>query len=766
MRQASWDEMFAPRHDAPGILPEVPREPEGWRRLFWWEDLVSLTLLGIVYVSVIASVDRANWVDEMPSLYLISLLGLVMGAALARLPWREVLIHPFALLIGAAASLGQILLTLPGAAPWDRYWELHDRMAGWFHAAFTGGISNDELPVIVLVVPLCWLAAYASAWAAFRWHNVWLALVPGGIVLLSNISYLPGQFSFAFVVYLLGGALLVTRLNVTSQSQRWRASETPYPPLLSLSVLHASFWIAIALVVVAWLMPAANEAGALESLWTRTTAPLTERAQGWSRLFVAVNSPQGGRVHDFDDIVPFLGSLELPSSVALEVLAGQLDQPAYLRAQSYDVYTPAGWQRSYEQRLGLDTNQITDVDVDLQDRATVSIWLTSPAGEAETVFSVGQPRRVDKRAAVRWTRVREDVTGSSFIHPLPEGAWYQSAGSVSIANEDALRGAGRTYPGWVSDLYRDLQPGMPERVRELAEAVTGAATNPYDQAEAIEAYLRTIPYDLNVPNPPRGRDAVDYFLFDAQRGYFDYHASAMVVMLRELGIPARLAVGYVLEVGENEGQNIVITERDAFAWPEVYFPSYGWIEFNPTPNEPLIERPRPRPALAPLPGETTGGGPLDLGGLFDGFPNEDGATSAALPAESAGNRTSWVLLGIGAGLAALAVAGGGGLALAWRRGLGGLPPAAGYWERTVRLATWTRIPYDRSRTPREHANALRDALPETDGIDLLSDAYVRERFSSRATPPADAARLAAAWRGVRNGLLRRAVQRVLRRDSG
>ena len=74
-----------------------------------------------------------------------------------------------------------------------------------------------------------------------------------------------------------------------------------------------------------------------------------------------------------------------------------------------------------------------------------------------------------------------------------------------------------------------------------------ATDDAYDKAAAIESYLRTFPIDFNLPQTPPGRDSVDYFLFDEQRGYFDYHASAMAVMLRTLGIPARVATGYVLD---------------------------------------------------------------------------------------------------------------------------------------------------------------------------------------------------------------------------
>ena len=92
----------------------------------------------------------------------------------------------------------------------------------------------------------------------------------------------------------------------------------------------------------------------------------------------------------------------------------------------------------------------------------------------------------------------------------------------------------------------------PERVFELARNVTAEAETPYDQAKALESFLRTYPYDLDVPEPPADADVADYFLFDLQKGYCDYYATSMVVMARSLGLPSRLAVGYAAgEYDEN-----------------------------------------------------------------------------------------------------------------------------------------------------------------------------------------------------------------------
>ena len=96
---------------------------------------------------------------------------------------------------------------------------------------------------------------------------------------------------------------------------------------------------------------------------------------------------------------------------------------------------------------------------------------------------------------------------------------------------------------------------------------------------AIESYLRAFPIDYAIGDTPPGRDAVDYFLFEAKAGYFDYHASAMVVLLRSLGVPARLAAGFVVDRQDFDGEAdaYVVQDQDVYAWAEVYFPGKGWL---------------------------------------------------------------------------------------------------------------------------------------------------------------------------------------------
>jgi hypothetical protein len=159
------------------------------------------------------------------------------------------------------------------------------------------------------------------------------------------------------------------------------------------------------------------------------------------------------------------------------------------------------------------------------------------------------------------------------------------------ATSDELRQAPlEAVPASLKARYTQLPDSVPVRVHQLAHDVAGAKglgegpeinPAPFDQAKSIERFLRQYPYSLDVDLPPEGADPVDYFLFDLQSGYCDYYASAMVVMARSVGLPARLGVGYLRQPEDESGYQTV-TEKNAHSWAEIYFAGFGWAEFEPT----------------------------------------------------------------------------------------------------------------------------------------------------------------------------------------
>lgn len=145
------------------------------------------------------------------------------------------------------------------------------------------------------------------------------------------------------------------------------------------------------------------------------------------------------------------------------------------------------------------------------------------------------------------------------------------------------------YPPHISHLYLQL-PRVDPRITALARQITATATTNYARAAAIETYLKTnYGYTLQLPGV-RAPDPLAYFLFERKKGHCEYFASSMTIMMRTLGIPARIVNGFRGgEYNEITG-SYIIREKDAHSWVEVYFPEFGWVSFDPTPGSGIAEQ--------------------------------------------------------------------------------------------------------------------------------------------------------------------------------
>ena len=137
--------------------------------------------------------------------------------------------------------------------------------------------------------------------------------------------------------------------------------------------------------------------------------------------------------------------------------------------------------------------------------------------------------------------------------------------------------------------YTQLPESLPSRVRDLAEQVTGDEDNWFDKAKAVERYLQSGDYSYDqtdVAVPTENKDYVDQFLFETFKGYCDNFSTSMVAMLRAVDIPARWVKGYTagtyLGSADSQLRKYKITNNEAHSWVEVFFPTQGWVPFEPT----------------------------------------------------------------------------------------------------------------------------------------------------------------------------------------
>jgi protein-glutamine gamma-glutamyltransferase len=162
---------------------------------------------------------------------------------------------------------------------------------------------------------------------------------------------------------------------------------------------------------------------------------------------------------------------------------------------------------------------------------------------------------------------------------------YSGFSRLPVLDPVKLRAAGADYPEDIKRKYLQL-PVLDSRIAPLALQITARVQTAYDKAVTLENYLRSrYGYTLNLSGKPGG-DPLAHFLFEARAGHCEYFASAMTVMLRTLGIPAREVNGFLPGEYNDLGGDYVVRASDAHSWVEAYFPENGWVTFDPTPAGP------------------------------------------------------------------------------------------------------------------------------------------------------------------------------------
>jgi protein-glutamine gamma-glutamyltransferase len=326
-----------------------------------------------------------------------------------------------------------------------------------------------------------------------------------------------------------------------------------------------------------------DTAGTLAAPDGSTTRPTTTTSR-------TSNNTVGG-YPGFDQSLDTSMRGDLGDAVVMRVRA---PQPDFWRGQTFATFDGRLWYADENQGRphpgpDIEIDQaIGDVAWPAVDTEELVQTYYVEVDQRNVVFAAYRPTRVLIDADV-WARpdgaLRTDVV-------MTEGAVYTVISERALVTADTLRAQGHVNQmvGGASpdNAYLAISPTMTERTRALADELAAGTSSTYDMVRAMEQWIgANVEYDLDAPIPADGVDAVDDLLFGSRLGFCEQIATALTMMVRSQGVPARLATGYV--PGERDRVTGVWNVRasDAHAWVEVWFPLTGWQAFDPTADVPL-----------------------------------------------------------------------------------------------------------------------------------------------------------------------------------
>jgi transglutaminase-like putative cysteine protease len=588
----------APAQEDEHELPLAPRE--GW-----------LTLIALVVMigAIAVAIDDAVWAGVGPGtqesqtkfLPVAALLSVLLGAWLSKRDIKPMAAHTMSALVGG----GFLMYAIAGSISSDpsligRLQHLNLSVSTFVRQVFVQDIRSSETSVFLLIMgAIVWGAGHFAAFNVFRRHQAAPAIVLAGLIMLINVSLTIREEYVHLVVFVLAALLLIMRLNLYEQMGEWRSRG-----MRDLGGISGSFVrngaVMVVVTIVASIVLAANASSApLSRAWNSFDDQLLDLGNGVNHWLGGVTGAARGPNALFTPAQTIRDFWEASSD---QVFTAQLSDGVARRwrGATYDSFDGTQWQQLDRQSAVVDPGaNLLEGSSDDQDYSQgyeqVSAIVTPDNFGGDVFVAPADAIKVDQPSELVTNGAGGPFAAGRLSYGVETGVPYTVTSQIhktsgaGALTASTLAAAGTDYPSWISR-YLDIRPGSVGDIArttalEIYRGLPQNKRDPYHVAEAVQDWLYSkggFTYTTDVRGLCDTTSKVDCFLM-IKKGYCEYFASAMVMLLRELQVPARYVVGYL--PGQKQADGSWLVERGAaHAWVEVYFPGNGWLEFDPTPG--------------------------------------------------------------------------------------------------------------------------------------------------------------------------------------
>lgn len=585
----------------------------------WWDFWSAALVLSLLWVAS-RRLELTEWTEHLGVAMNLALLGAFLGFALGYSRFSRWGAFIYGLAMTVFAVPWQLGLVLGERVEWrERIFSLGGRLGTSLYQFANNIPLKDSLLFLASMGLVFWLFGLLAGYRLTRRGAPYAPLLFAGLALLLIEYYQPDNrralFSAVFALLLL---MLLARIHYLNSRNEWLKTRIIHEPELGFDVGRGALIGALLLVMVAWTLPDVIEAFRPGS---QKNQVMVDYLKGLSDSFGNITAPLKGTsrnvVYEYGDSMGLDTGSKLSDEPLFRVRVTPDEHAGdnyYWAVRSYDRYENGSWETSDSNYDELTASATLVKYPEWKARRELLFTFELQVEPGRKAFFVDMPVSFSRPSIGEFLPVPQGGREVVSIQPKPSlnpGDQYRVRSLVSVPTIRQMRSDSGQYPEWVAERYLALPVDFPPSVRALAEQITAGLPGAYDKALAITRYLReTIEYQEVIDSPPEGRDPVEWFLLDYQKGFCKYYASAEVLMLRSLGIPARLVVGYAAGEFNEDDLFYQVRQKDSHAWPEVYFADLGWVEFEPTVAQPERYWPSGEPSAAANRGEAGGEDPF------------------------------------------------------------------------------------------------------------------------------------------------------------
>lgn len=525
------------------------------------------------------------------SSYTLLTTSFLMLVATRQLDWPSILLFSGVLLFGWQVDAGRIKWQLPTTL-------VSVLMLVFLPFPFVDWLVLQTPPIVALVHFIFFASGMKLIQAKRSRDWLWLYVVAFFQMLLAAGMMIDTTFFALLIMFLFSAISTLVSFEmrraqqVLEESQQpqeisefefWRETPSLRKPLAQPRWRSVTLFATVSLIVILLL--------ATPLFLAMPRLALRNSGAGWM---------QGASLSGFSDTVRLgdVGQLKLNPKLVMRVRVNQPpDQyrsSLRWRGVTLDFYDGSSWRDSLSLRSNrrLGARPVTKrgntfwVDETAQSRRaehlstiTRQTFYLEPL-DTPTIFAAPKPLWVEGLPSL-W---RDESDGLWTSNHALNRLVYQVESDTRLPNDKELRENNSTdYEVDIHVRYTQLPKGFDPRVGQLTAGITNGATATIDAARRIESHLRSnYNYTLNLKRTNDGEPVAD-FLFNVRAGHCEYFASAMTLMLRTQGIPARIVNGFQMGEYSEISDFYTVRQSDAHSWVEVYFPKYGWLAFDPTP---------------------------------------------------------------------------------------------------------------------------------------------------------------------------------------